>query len=73
MSATLCLQSSQQNLGRQGKSENQIEFVKIAEKIRLGHPTRVIGRGHAWPVKGWEEGIGLEFVPCKEIFSERLV
>ena len=73
MSVILCLQSSQQNLGRQGKSENQIEFVKIAEKIRLGHPTRVIGRGHAWPVKGWEEGIRFEFVPCREMFSERLV
>lgn len=69
----LCLHSSQQNLGRQGKSENQIEFVKITEKIRLGHPTRGIGRGHVWPVKGWEEGIGLEFVPCREMFSERLV
>ena len=32
MSATLCLQLSPQNLGRQGKSENQIEVVKIAEK-----------------------------------------
>ena len=33
MSATLCLHSSQQNLGRQGKSENQIELVKIVEKL----------------------------------------
>ena len=73
MSATLCLQLSPQNLGRQGKSENQIEFVKIAGKIRLGHPTRGIGRGHVWPVKGWTEGIGFEFVPCREMFSERLV
>ena len=47
--------------------------IKFAEKFRLGNPTRVIGRGHVWPVKGWEEGIGLEFVPCGEMFSERLV
>ena len=73
MSATLCLQLSPQNLGRQGKSENQIEFVKIAEKIRLGHPTRGIGRGHVWPVKEWAEGIGFEFVPCREMLSERLL
>lgn len=73
MSATLCLHSSQQNLGRQGKSENQIEFVKIVEKIGLGHPTRGIGRGHVWPVKEWAEGTGFEFVPCREVLSERLV
>ena len=73
MSATLCLQLSPQNLGRQGKSENQSEFVKIAEKIGLGHPTRGIGRGHVWPVKEWAEGIGFEFVPCRKMFSERLV
>ena len=47
--------------------------MKIAEKIRLGHPTRGIGRGHVWPVKEWAEGIGFEFVPCREMFSERLV
>lgn len=73
MSATLCLHSSQQNLGRQGKSENQIEFVKIVEKIGLGHPTRGIGRGHVWPVKEWVEDTEFEFVPCREMLSERLV
>ena len=73
MSATLCLHSSQQNLGRQGKSENQIELVKIVEKIGLGHPTRGIGRGHVWPVKEWAEGTGFEFVPCRKMLSERLV
>lgn len=47
--------------------------MKIVEKIGLGHPTRGIGRGHVWPVKEWVEGTGFEFVPCREMLSERLV
>lgn len=51
----------------------KLNSCKSPKKIRLGHPTGGIGRGQVWPVKRWEGGIGLEFVPCREMFSERLV